>query len=98
MAREKSYKDIAMQTDRLFYTALWKQNNSSRATKINNIGKRYLDNIRNSKWGKSMFAQKDNYMKNGQKDKAIELGRKGADVKHERSLYMATKARGAVSG
>lgn len=98
MARRKSYSDIASQTDRLFYTALWKQNNDSRAAKIKNIGERYIANIKNSKWGKSMFAQKDNYMKNGQKGKAIELGRMGANVKHERSLYMSRKAKGAVAG
>lgn len=98
MARKKSYGDIASQTDRLFNTALWKQNNSSRATKINNIGKRYLDNIRNSKWGKSMFAQRDSLIKKGHRDKAIELGERGANVKHERNLYMGIKSKGAVAG
>ena len=98
MARKKSFNDIANQTERLFNTALWKQNNSSRARKISNIGKRYLDNIRNSKWGKSMFAQRDSLIKKGHKNKAIELGKSGANVKHERNLYMGVKAKGAVAG
>lgn len=98
MARKKSYNDIANQTDRLFYTALWKQNNDSRADKIKKIGERYIANIKNSKWGKSMYAQKDNYMKNGQRDKVIELGIEGAKVKHDRSLYMGRKAKGVVAG
>lgn len=98
MARKKSFNDIANQTERLFNTALWKQNNSSRATKISNIGKQYLDNIRNSKWGKSMFAQKDSLIKEGHRDKAIELGKSAANVKHERNLYMGVKAKGVVAG
>jgi len=77
MARKKSFNDISHQTERLFHTALWKQNNSSRARKIGNISKRYLDNIRNSKWGKSMFAKKDSLIKEGHRDKEIELGKIG---------------------
>lgn len=45
MARKKSFNDISHQAERLFHTALWKQNNSSRARKIENIRKRYVDNI-----------------------------------------------------
>ena len=97
MARKKSYGDIASQTDRLFYTALWKQNNDSRADKIKKIGERYIANIRNSKWGKSMFAKKDSLIKEGHRDKAIELGKSAANVKHERNLYMGVKAKGAVA-
>lgn len=96
MARKKSFSDISLQADRLFYTALWKQNNSSRARKIENIRKRYVDNIRNSKWGKSMFAKKDSLIKEGHRDKAIELGKSAANVKHERNLYMGTKSKGRV--
>ena len=88
MARKKSFSDISLQADRLFYTALWKQNNSSRARKI--------ENIRNSKWGKSMFAKKDSLIKEGHRDKAIELGKSAANVKHERNLYMGTKSKGRV--
>ena len=89
MARKKSFNDISHQAERLFHTALWKQNNSSRARKI--------ENIRNSKWGKSMFAKKDSLIKEGHRDKAIELGKSAANVKHERNLYMSVKAKGAVA-
>lgn len=98
MARKKSFNDISHQAERLFHTALWKQNNSSRARKIENIRKRYVDNIRNSKWGKSMFAKKDSLIKEGHRDKAIELGKSAANVKRERNLYMSVKAKGAVAG
>ena len=95
--RGKSYNDIMTQSDRLFHVALWVQHNSNRARKITRISKRYLANITNSNWGKSMFAKKDSLIKAGYKDAAIELGESGANVKHERELYMmGTKSESSI--